>query len=54
MENIKLRAKFARLGLELRKENAFAPEVIQAKMAEKIDEAIIAEIAKQEKRIAAI
>jgi len=52
--NMKLRTKFARLGLELRKENAFAPEVIQVKMAEKIDESIIAEIAKQEKRIAAI
>jgi len=54
VENMKLRAKFARLGKELRKENAFAPEVIQAKMAEKIDEAIIAEIAKQEKSTAAI
>ena len=54
MENMKLRTKFAKLGQEVRKENAFTPEAIQAKIAEKIDEAIIAEIAKQEKKIAAI
>ena len=46
--SVKLRMRFGKLARELRQENDYAPDVIEAKMAEKINDAIIREIAKQE------
>jgi F420-non-reducing hydrogenase iron-sulfur subunit len=51
MKSVKLRTRFARLAQDLRDGNSHTPEVIEAKMAEKVNEAIVREIAKQEKAI---
>lgn len=51
VENVRLRTRFAKLAQELRQGNGYAPDVIEAKMAEKVNDAIIREIAKQEKVI---
>jgi len=51
MKSVKLRTQFARLAQDLRDGNNHTPEVIEAKMAEKVNEAIVREIAKQEKAI---
>ena len=52
VKSVKLRTRFARLAHDLRDGNNHTPEVIEAKMAEKVNEAIVREIAKQEKAIA--
>jgi len=52
VENVKLRTRFAKLAQELRDGNKHTPEVIEDKMAEKVNDAIAREIAKQEKKIA--
>jgi len=52
VESVKLRTRWGKLALNLRKENDYAPVVIEAKMAEKVNDAIIREIAKKEKAIA--
>ena len=52
VENVRLRTRFAKLGQDLRQGNAYAPDVIEAKMAEKVNDPIVREIAKQEKAIA--
>lgn len=48
---VKLRTRFARLAQDLRNGNNHTPEVIEAKMAEKVNDAIVREIEKQEKAI---
>lgn len=40
-----------RLAQDLRQGNGYAPDLIEAKMAEKVNDTIIREIAKQEKAI---
>ena len=52
VESVKLRTRWGKLALNLRKENDYAPEVIEAKMADKINEAMMREMAKQERTIA--
>ena len=52
VENVKLRTRFAKLAQELRDGDKHTPEIIEAKMAEKVNDAIIREMAKQEKAIA--
>ncbi len=52
VESVRLRTRFAKLALELRDDSNHTPDVIEAKMADKVDDAIIREIAKQEKAIA--
>jgi len=52
VEGIKLRTRFAKLTQTLRKEGTHTADVIEAKMAEKLNDAIIAEVGKQEKKIA--
>jgi len=52
VESVKLRTRFAKLAQELRDSNKHTPEVIEARMAEKVNDAIIRQIAKQEKAIA--
>lgn len=49
VQGVKLRTRFAKLAQELRGGNGHSAEVIRAKMAEKIDDAIVKEIASQEK-----
>ncbi|MBE9580481.1 MAG: hydrogenase iron-sulfur subunit [Proteobacteria bacterium] len=51
VESVKLRTRWGKLAMNLRKENDYAPEVIKAKMAEKINEAMMREMAKQERAI---
>ena len=51
VENVKLRTRFAKLAQKLRADDEHTPEVIEATMAEKVNDAIIREIAKQEKAI---
>jgi len=51
VESVKLRTRFAKLAQDLREGNGYAPDVIEAKMAEKVNDAIMREIAKQEKAI---
>ncbi len=51
VKGVKLRTRFARLAQDLRDGNQHSPEVIEAKMAEKVNDAIVREIAKQEKGI---
>jgi len=50
-ESIKLRTRFAKLTAELRRGNRYEPEAIEAKMAEKLNDAIVREIQKQEKSL---
>ncbi len=51
VENVKLRTRFAKLAQQLRDGDKHTPEVIEATMADKVNDAIIREIAKQEKAI---
>ena len=51
VKNVKLRTRFAKLAKQLRDGNNHTPDVIEAKMADKVNDAIIREIAKQEKAI---
>ena len=51
VESVKLRTRFAKLAQDLREGNGYAPDLIEAKMAEKVNDAIMREIAKQEKAI---
>ena len=52
VQSVKLRTRFAKLALELRDKTPHPPELIEGKMAEKINEAIIGEIGRQEKKLA--
>jgi F420-non-reducing hydrogenase iron-sulfur subunit len=52
LESVKLRTRFGKLALDLRRENGYASDLIEAKVAEKVSDAIMREIAKQEKTIA--
>lgn len=52
VQSVKLRTRFAKLALDVRDEGEHIPEVIEAKMAEKINEAIIGEMGRQEKKMA--
>ncbi len=52
VESVKLRTRFAKLAQQLRDGNKLTPDVIEAAMAEKVNDAIIREMAKQEKAIA--
>jgi len=51
VEGLKLRTRFAKLTQTLRKEGKHTAEIIEEKMADKINEAIIKEVEKQEKAI---
>jgi F420-non-reducing hydrogenase iron-sulfur subunit len=51
MKSVKLRTRFARLAQDLRDGDNHTPEVIEAKMADKVNDAIVREIQKQEKAI---
>jgi hypothetical protein len=51
VQNVKLRTRFAKLGLELRDKREYIPELIEEKMTGKINEAIISEIERQEKKL---
>jgi hypothetical protein len=51
VENVKLRTRFAKLALDVRKEGKYDSQVIEAKMSEKINGMIVSEIGKQEKKI---
>jgi len=44
--SVKLRTQFARLTLEMRQEKDYSPEHIEAKMSEKLDDAIAREMGK--------
>lgn len=52
VESVKLRTRFAKLAQELRDYSKHSPDVIQATMADKVNDAIMREMAKQEKAIA--
>ena len=52
VKSVKLRTRFAKLAQDLRQGDGYAPDVIEAKMGEKVNDAIIREMAKQEKAIA--
>jgi hypothetical protein len=49
--SLKLRTRFGRLTQELRKENDYSSQLIQAKISEKLDEAILREMEKHEKHV---
>lgn len=51
VKSVRLRTRFGKLAQDMRKGNGYAPDVIEAKMAEKLNDAIIREIEKQEKAI---
>ena len=53
VKSVRLRTRFGKLARELRQANGYAPDVIEAKMAEKVNDAIMREMAKQEKAIEA-
>ena len=52
VKSVRLRTRFAKLAQDLRKGNGYASDVIAGKMDEKINDAIVREITKQEKAIA--
>jgi hypothetical protein len=52
VESVKLRTRFGKLALELREGSPHSVDAVEAKMAEKVNDAIIREMAKQEKAIA--
>ena len=52
VQSVKLRTRFAKLTLDVRDEGEHVAEVIEARMAEKMNEMIIGEIGKQEKKMA--
>jgi len=45
--NVKVRTRFARLTQDLREENDYSTQFIEAKMSEKLNEAILREMVKQ-------
>jgi hypothetical protein len=47
-KSVKIRNRFARLTQDLRQENDYSSLLIEAKMSEKLDEAILREMEKQE------
>lgn len=51
VKSVRLRTRFAKLAQDLRKGNGYASDVIEGKMGEKINDAIVREITKQEKAI---
>ena len=51
VQSVKLRTRFAKLTLDVRDEGEHVAEVIEARMAEKMNEMIIGEIGKQEKKL---
>ena len=51
VKSVKLRTRFAKLAQDLRQGDGYAPDVIEAKMGEKVNDAIISEMAKQEKAL---
>ena len=51
VKSVKLRTRFAKLAQDLRQGDGYAPDVIEAKMGEKVNDAIIREISKQEKAL---
>jgi len=44
--SVKLRTQFAKLTLEMRRENDYSPPFLEAKMAEKLNDAIVREMEK--------
>jgi hypothetical protein len=46
--SVKLRTRLAKITQELREKSDYSPQVIEAKMSEKLDEAILREMEKQE------
>jgi len=51
VKSVRLRTRFGKLAQELRDGGPHTPDVIEAKMAEKVNDAISREMAKQEKAI---
>jgi hypothetical protein len=52
VKSVKLRTRFGKLAQELRNANNHTPDAIEAKMADKVNDAIIREMEKQDKVIA--
>ena len=52
VQSVKLRTRLAKLTLDVRGEGEHIPDVIEARMAEKMNEMIIGEVGKQEKKMA--
>lgn len=52
IESVKVRTRFAKLTQDLREANDYSDQVIESKMAENLDMAILREIEKQEKLLA--
>ena len=51
VENLRIRTRVGKLTQQLREEGGYTPELIKAKMSEKINEMIEKELEKQEKKI---
>ena len=51
VENLRIRTRVGKLTQQLREEGGYTPELIEAKMSEKINEMIEKELEKQEKKI---
>jgi len=51
VKNLRIRTRFGKLTQQLREEGEYTPELIEAKMSEKINEMIVKEMEKQEKAI---
>jgi len=51
VENLRIRTRVGKLTQQLREEGGYTPELIEAKMSEKINEMIVKEMEKQEKKI---
>ena len=51
VKNLRIRTRFGKLTQQLREEGEYTPELIEAKMSEKINEMIEKELEKQEKKI---
>lgn len=51
VKNLRIRTRFGKLTQQLREENEYTPELIEAKMSEKINEMILKEMEKQEKKM---
>ena len=51
VKNLRIRTRFGKLTQKLREEGEYTPELIEAKMSEKINEMIEKELEKQEKKI---
>ncbi len=52
VKNLKIRTRLGKLTQQFREEGEYTPEMIDAKMSEKINEMIVNELEKQEKKIA--